>query len=153
MNCSLQASTSNLRQNYLLPCFCVWYIPLFCLELTIVCPEICNKTFTKMQGNEFRLVHVRSERQTKQDKECWVTAASWHQCSHDSVRRVFHVNITTSFAWKQDEISVGFFKVKDKVRNSKILEWTPRIFATLIHVSDYNWITMKSHIKSDHINE
>lgn len=62
MDCWFRAPASNPRHNYLLPCYCVWSIPPFCLgHPGVRLFQIWNRTFTKMQGDEF--VHVRWERQ------------------------------------------------------------------------------------------
>lgn len=72
MDCWFRTPAGKLRQSYLLPCYWVWSIPPFCLGHTGVCLfQIWNGTFTKMQEDEFRRIHVRRERQHKTKRADW----------------------------------------------------------------------------------
>lgn len=111
MDCWFRAPASNPRHNYLLACYCVWSIPPFCWGHDGVCLfQIWNRTFTKMQGDEFRRIHVRWERRHTRQRvltDGCQLASAFPRLSQACFS---HVSGACSFASKQDAVSAEFFQ-------------------------------------------
>lgn len=105
----LQRATRGTTTSWLVV---VFDPSLLSVEGTLVCVYFRSgiEHSPKCKGMNFG-AYMSGEEDDTQGKECWLTAASWHQRSRGSARRVFPMwAATCSFASKQDAVSAEFFQ-------------------------------------------